>query len=226
MALVGVDYLHPPPEGIAAAFVTLHRAMSPPRHSTALPLLGLLLCLHASSGVAAPVRLGVTALLSQVPRMAPTTVAHSVPSIMESTRAKVLAALARGDVPGAITAYEVHAGHRAPEWLRALQTAYSTKSQEVGKCQEVARILHEAYSKFGKTPEFIALRANANHDYITFDSPGGKIQTLTHTGYHVVVRAGDIIYDAYTGPAGMRMSSYLARLNAPEGITWKIASTP
>jgi hypothetical protein len=73
---------------------------------------------------------------------------------MESTRAKVLAALARGDVVGAISAYEVHVGQRAPEWLRALQTAYSAKSQEVGRCQEVARVLHTAYSNLGKTVEF------------------------------------------------------------------------
>jgi hypothetical protein len=145
---------------------------------------------------------------------------------MESTRAKVLAALARGDVPGAIAAYEVHVGQRAPEWLRALQTAYSAKSQEVGRCQDVARIIHEAYSKLGRAPEFIAIRANANHDFITFDSPGGKVQTLTRTGYHVVVRAGDIIHDAYTGPAGMKMSDYLARLNAIDGISWKIVSSP
>ncbi|HEX8704675.1 MAG TPA: hypothetical protein VF815_37935, partial [Myxococcaceae bacterium] len=122
--------------------------------------------------------------------------------------------------------YEVHAGSRAPEWLRALQTAFSAKSQEVGKCQEVARILHEAYSKLGKTAEFIAFRAKANHDYITFDSPGGKVQTLTRTGYHAAVRAGDLIYDAYTGPAGMKLSDYLARLNAIEGITWTIVSAP
>lgn len=149
-----------------------------------------------------------------------------VPSIMESTRAKVLAALARGDVAGAIAAYEVHVGSKAPEWLRALQTAFSAKSQEVGKCQEVARILHEAYSRLGRAPEFITFRANASHDYITFDSPGGKALTLTRSGYHAAVRAGDLIYDAYTGPVGMKLSDYLARLNAIEGVTWKIASSP
>ncbi len=193
---------------------------------TAPLLLGLLLCLFSSSGAAAPVRLGVTSLLTQVPRNVPGTVAHAVPSIMESTRAKVLAALARGDVPGAVAAYEAHAGSKAPEWLRALQTAFSAKSQEVGKCQEVARIVHEAYSKLGRAAEFIAFRANANQDYITFDSPGGKIQTLTRSGYHAAVRSGGLIYDAYTGPMGMKLSDYLARLNAIDGITWTIVSAP
>ncbi len=68
---------------------------------------------------------------------------------MESTRARILAALARGDIAGAISAYEVHTDQRAPEWLRALQTAYSADSQQVGKCQEVARLIHKAYSKLG-----------------------------------------------------------------------------
>ncbi|MDY7230215.1 hypothetical protein [Hyalangium rubrum] len=78
--------------------------------------LGLLLCLLSLSGVAAP---PTTSLPARV-----------VPGIMESTRAKVLAALARGDIVGAIAAYEAHVGRRAPEWLRALQTAYSTKNQD------------------------------------------------------------------------------------------------
>jgi hypothetical protein len=145
---------------------------------------------------------------------------------MESTRAKVLAALARGDVPAAISAYEVHAGSRAPEWLRALQTAFSAKSQEVGKCQEVARILHEAYSKLGKTPEFVAIHANNSRPYLAFDMPAGKVSSLTKNGYHAVVRVGDLIYDAFTGPLGMKQTEYFSRLHAPEGFTWKVVTSP
>jgi hypothetical protein len=211
---------------LAPMLKPLHRHLVTLAHFPAMRLGLLLLCLLPSSGAAGPIRLEVTALLAQVSRSAPDAVAQAVPSIMESTRAKVLAALARGDVPGAIAAYEVHAGSKAPEWLRALQTAFSAKSQEAGKCQDVARILHQAYSKLGRATEFIAFRANANHDYITFDSPGGKIQTLTHTGYHAAVRSGDLIYDAYTGPIGMKMSEYLARLSALEGISWTIVSAP
>jgi hypothetical protein len=197
------------------------------RDSKPLWLVALLLCLSSSSGAAAPLlRLEATSLLAQVPREAPKVLTRAVPSILESTRARLLAALARGDVAGAIAAYENHAGRRAPEWLRALHTAYSAKSQEVGRCQEVARIIHTAYSKLDKEPQFIAFRANANYDYITFDSPSGKIQTITHTGYHVAVRIGDTIHDAFTGPVGMRLADYLARLNAAQGITHQLTSTP
>lgn len=163
-----------------------------------LRVLGLFLCLHAASAMA----------------------------MMESTRAKILAALARGDVAGAITAYQVHVGQRAPEWLRALQTAYSAKSQEVGRCQEVARILHTAYSNLGQSPQFIAFRARANADYITFDAPSGKIQTLTHTGYHAAIQTGEVIRDAFTGPVGLKLTDYLARLHAIEGVTWQIVKNP
>jgi hypothetical protein len=194
--------------------------------SKSLGLLGLLLCLGASSSVAAPLRPEVASLLAQVPRTAPEVAMRAVPSIMESTRAKMLAALARGDISGAIAAYEVHVGQRAPEWLRAIQTAYSAKSQEVGRCQEVARIIHTAYSKLGQSPQFIAFRANANYDYITFDAPNGKVQTLTHTGYHVAIQIGDVIRDAFTGPVGMKFADYFARLQAAEGVAWEIAKTP
>ena len=200
--------------------------MSKLRHSKAPLLLGLLLCFFSSSGVATPVSLEVTSLLTQVPRNAPGTVVQVVPSIMESTRAKVLAALARGDVPGAIAAYEVHVGSKAPEWLRALQTAYSVKSQEVGKCQEVARVLHEAYSKLGKVPEFIAIQANNARQYLAFDMPNGKVSYLTKNGYHAAVRVGDLIYDAFTGPLGMKQTEYFTRLKAPEGFAWKVVTSP
>jgi hypothetical protein len=117
-------------------------------------------------------------------------------------------------------------GQRAPEWLRALQTVYSTKSQEVGRCQEVARILHTAYSNLGQSPRFIAFRAKANADYISFDAPSGRIQTLTHTGYHADIQTGEFIRDGFTGPMGMKLPDYLARLHAIEGVTWEIVTLP
>ncbi len=82
-----------------------------------------------------------------------------VPAILESTRARLVAALARGDVSAAIVAYEADTGRQAPTWLTNLQTAYSTASQVVGKCQEVARTLYTAYDRLGQKPEYIAFRA-------------------------------------------------------------------
>jgi hypothetical protein len=191
-----------------------------------LGFLGLILCLLPASAAAAAVRPSIIPLLAQAPRMASKAAARSVPSITESTRAHILAALARGDVAGAITAYEAHVGQRAPEWLRALQTAFSAKSQEVGRCQEVARILHTAFSNLGKTVEFIAIRANNMRQYMTFDAPDGRGLPVTKNGYHAAVKVGDMIYDAFTGPLGLKVQDYLARLNAPEGVAWQVVSSP
>lgn len=200
--------------------------MSLTRHSKALWVLFGFLLAWSPSSEAFPFYPAVTSPFGQVSRTAPEVASRSVPSILESTRARLLASLARGDIAGAITAYATHVGSQAPQWLRALHTAYSAKSQEVGRCQEVARIIHTAYSKLDKAPEFIAFKATANQDYITFDLPNGKVQTLTRTGYHIVVRVGDVIHDAYTGPLGMKMTDYLARLNAIEGVSWQRVTNP
>lgn len=191
-----------------------------------LGLLGVLLCLQSPAEAMTPARSMAALVLAQTPGAAPSLPARAVPAVLESTRAKVLAALARGDVAGAIAAYEVHVGRRAPEWLRALQTAYSAKSQEVGRCQEVARLIHTAYSKLGQTPEFIAIRADERRQYMSFDMPDGTVRSITKNGYHAVVKVGDIIYDAFTGPLGMKSADYLTRLKAPNGITPSVVSSP
>ncbi len=41
-------------------------------------------------------------------------------AVTESTRAKLLNHLLRGDIAGAIGMYEVHTGQQAPAWLRNL----------------------------------------------------------------------------------------------------------
>ena len=43
---------------------------------------------------------------------------------------------------------------------------------------------------------------------------------------HVVVRVGDRIYDAFTGPAGMTVADYMARLQARYGFDWSVVATP
>lgn len=152
--------------------------------------------------------------------------ARVVPGIMESTRARLLAALARGDISAAIVAYEADTGRPAPAWLTNLQTAYSAANQVAGKCQEVARTLYTAYDRLGQKPEYIAFRARGQIDYMTFDLLNGKNAPVTRTGYHVAIKSGDMIHDAYTGPLGMKLSDYLARLHALKGVEWQIVTSP
>lgn len=148
-------------------------------------------------------------------------------TVTESTRAKLLAYLARGDIAGAIGMYEVHTGQQAPTWLRNLQVVYSVASQVPSKCQESARTIHEAFSQLGRKPEYLAFRAtNGVRDYMVFELTTGKQVPVSQTGYHVAIRLDGMVYDAYTGPAGMKLNDYLTRLHALGTVTWEIVSQP
>lgn len=167
-----------------------------------------------------------TVLVAQASGPVLAEIAHAVPAIAESTRIRLLAALARGDISAAIVAYEADTGRQAPAWLTNLQSAYNVSSQAVGKCQDVARTLYTAYDRLGQKPEYIALRTREKVAYLVFDLPNGKSPSITHTGYHVAVKIGDTVHDAYTGPLGLKLAEYLSRLHAAKGFDWQIVETP
>lgn len=144
----------------------------------------------------------------------------------DSIRLKMMACLARGDIAGAIALYEAETGQAAPSWLMELQGAYDVANQQAGKCQQVARIIHTAFIKLGQTPQFVAFNANEGEQYVVFELANGKDAPVSRTGYHVAVGLGDLVYDAYTGPLGMRLSDYLSRLHALKGVTWKVVFAP
>jgi hypothetical protein len=61
---------------------------------------------------------------------------------------------------------------------------------------------------------------------MSFNLADGTSPPITRNGYHVVVRVGDRIYDAFTGPAGMTVAEYMARLQARYGFDWSVVATP
>lgn len=61
---------------------------------------------------------------------------------------------------------------------------------------------------------------------MTFDLLNGKNAPMTRTGYHVALKVGDVIRDAYTGPLGLKLSDYLSRLHAVAGVDWQIVEKP
>ncbi|MFL5350995.1 hypothetical protein, partial [Archangium sp.] len=134
--------------------------------------------------------------------------------------------LVRGDIAGAIALYEAETGQAAPAWLMELQGAYSVANQQAGKCQQVARIIHTAFGKLGQTPQFVAFTTSRQTPYMVFELTSGKTASISHTGYHVAVRLGDLIYDAYTGPLGMKLSDYLSRAHTQQALVWEVVSTP
>lgn len=176
---------------------------------------GLLLVAGAASGPsqAAP------------PASAATLVQASVLSA-DSIRLKLLAYLARGDIAGAIVMYQVHTGKVAPTWLMDLQAAYGVANQAAGRCQQVARIIHTAFIKLGQTPQYIAFRTKGDEEFMVFELASGRSAPVSRNAYHVAVRVGDLIYDAYTGPLGMKLADYLPCLHARQGVTWKLVSNP
>jgi hypothetical protein len=97
--------------------------------------------------------------------------------------------------------------------------------RQIGKCQEVARSIFDFFSRINGKPEFVAFRAR-NWDYLTLDLPSGESVAITQNGYHVAVRLGGRIYDAFTGPAGMEAQVYMSRLQAPFGFASKVVAEP
>ena len=107
-----------------------------------------------------------------------------------------------------------------------LQGAYSAANQAVGKCQQVARIIHTAFTKLGQTPQYVAIRALEKREYIMFDMVSGRSPTVMRNGYHVIVKVEDMVYDAYMGPLGMKLTDYLSRIHAEAGVAWEVVTTP
>ncbi|ATB29306.1 hypothetical protein MEBOL_002755 [Melittangium boletus DSM 14713] len=151
---------------------------------------------------------------------------RSVLAGADSLQLKLWAYLARGDIAGALVMYEAQTGQAPPAWLLELQSAYVVANQVAGRCQQVARTIHTAFDKLGRAPEYIAFKTNQQHPYMVFDLGNGKQASVTRNGYHVAVKLGDLIYDAYTGPLGMRLSDYLSRLHAKQGVIWEQVKTP
>lgn len=144
----------------------------------------------------------------------------------DSVRTKIFAALAVGDVDAAVAAYMAHKGLTdAPRWLQAFHAAFSVANRTVGPCRQVAGDIHAAFIQFGARAEYIAFRAR-NYHYMSFDLPGGTSPAITQSGYHVVVRVGDRLYDAFTGPAGLTMADYMGRLHARYGYDWSVVAKP
>jgi hypothetical protein len=123
--------------------------------------------------------------------------------------------LLAGKVSEALGYAKEHYG-RIPSYLQQYAGAFAPANMAVGKCQDVARSIHGGLATLGAKPEYVAIRSR--WDYPVFKMPDGTDQTLSHTGYHVVVRAGNAVYDAYTGPAGMRFTEYLQRIATPQGF--------
>jgi hypothetical protein len=137
-------------------------------------------------------------------------------SLPDSVRFKTFTALAQGDVEAAVGAYMAHKNLQdAPKWLQAFQSAFSVANREMSRCPEVARAIHEAFRRFGATPEYVRIFATGNEGarYLSWQS---RI-IMSDNNLHFAVRYNGRIYDAFAGVSGMAEAEYRAAVHA-QGI--------
>jgi hypothetical protein len=160
-----------------------------------------------------------------------TLVVSQVQGITDSARGKVLAHLVRGELAEAVQAYEVATGLKAPLWLTGFKAAFDASKQVAGTCQGVAQTIHSAFTRLGGRPEYVRLttvpdatgkRAGA----MVFRMADGRDKSVSETGFHVVVRMQDRVYDAFTGASGLPWQDYISRLGARTPIIDEVVDSP
>jgi hypothetical protein len=190
--------------------------------------------LGATTAMASPARGAAPALIQSIVTTQvaspPGLLAKAVLQIPDTLRTKMLAALARGDLAGAISLWELQMGRSAPKWLQAFQSAFSSDNQKAGPCIEVAKSVFEGFKRLGANPTYVRFTSTGTQwgdEFIAFElragEPRSTIQISTNA-VHYVVRVGDRIYDAMTGPAGLVMSDYMRRLLSPGSISMQTVS--
>jgi len=147
----------------------------------------------------------------------PRMVRETATAMPDSVRLRMLAMIAQGDISGAVEYYLLATGATtAPRWLAAMQRAFDVVNRRAGPCQEVADDVLEGFKRLGQNPAYVRFANQLqNNRYIGFEmTPGVPASTLqvSTNASHVAVRVGERIYDAFTGPAGLVVKDYLARL--------------
>ncbi len=116
--------------------------------------------------------------------------------------------------------YLVATGARhAPGWLQGLQSAFNATNRIAGRCVDVARKLHEGFTALGTAPRYLRVTSTESEVLafeVTAGVPASTVQ-VSDNNYHVAVRVGSRIYDAFTGPKGLTTSEYVGRMFTPEG---------
>jgi hypothetical protein len=73
--------------------------------------------------------------------------------------------------------------------------------------RDVARSIHSGFSYFGSAPQYIRI-SSTQGDFLSWQN---RI-VMSDNNFHVAVRHGGRIFDAFTGPAGMMEKEYLQNI--------------
>ena len=151
----------------------------------------------------------------------------------ESIRARIKACLLMGDLNCVVAQYLLLKDiGRVPDWLVTFQNAFAVANQKAGECVKVAKTLHEGLTRLGQNPEFMRFTVKGPSGLLGFDEIQKGMVTRTHQistqGYHLAIRLGDKVIDAYTGPAGLPFREYMGRLSTSPGckIVEEVVQTP
>lgn len=154
----------------------------------------------------------------------------SVLLMPDSLRTRVLAAIARGDIAGAVSLWELETGRNAPHWLQGFQAAFNAVNQRAGPCIQVARSVYEGFKQLGASPTYIQFTTaivRRGDNLIGFELRAGEPRSTVNisvNAVHYVVRVGDRLYDAMTGPAGLTTAEYMQRLQSPGRLSMQTLS--
>jgi hypothetical protein len=183
----------------------------------------------ASPAVQVPARHAQQLFTSQLPSV-PGHVREAVLQMPSTLKARILAAIARGDLGGAIALWELEMGRRAPEWLTSFQAAFNVANQRAGPCAEVARSVFEGFRRLGEKPAYVRFTSTGSMrgaNLIAWErragDPGSTFQIATNF-YHYAVQVKDRVYDAMTGPMGMTVTEYMQRLKSPGSLSMQVVS--
>jgi len=167
-----------------------------------------------------------TAQIVSVPGL----VRDAVLQMPSTLKARMLAAIAQGDLGGAIALWELEMGRRAPQWLTEFQAAFNLANQRAGPCVEVAKSIFEGFKRLGAKPAYVRFTSAGSMrgaNIIAWErragEPSSTIQ-ISSNFYHYVVQVGDRVYDAMTGPTGLAVTEYTKRLYSPGQLSMQVVS--
>lgn len=167
------------------------------------------------------------AVLAAAPGFPTTALLATVP---DSVRFKMLAALARGDLAGAISLWQLHTNRdTVPAALQAMQSAYGVVNRTMGPCVQVARDISNGFKSFGGSPQYVRFLPPGRTPFLGWEMRAGEPRStiqVSDIGRHYAVMMNDKVYDAFTGPEGMALGEYLKRLVAHGGLPrWEMVSS-
>jgi hypothetical protein len=181
----------------------------------------------ALPAVHVPVRHAPQLFTSQIASV-PGLIREAVLQHPSTFKTRMLAAIAQGDLAGAIALWELEMGRRAPQWLMEFQAAFNVANQRAGPCIEVAKSVFEGFKRLGEKPTYVRFTSTGavrGANLIAWERRAGEpLSTIqiSDNSVHFAVQIKDRLYDALTGPMGLTVTEYMKRLQSPGTLSMQV----